>query len=223
MKKKLFPDGGPAFPITDHRTALRLGQLAMEGIEDRAEADLVATSPKIKPEAIQAVLSSESELQDFWTVNRNSYRFAATANEFNSNAIMTEGTWIVGRSREAVVKTVLGWEANRIQCVWEADEDGGWWRLANLPHGHTEDSLFDGRLDVMSDPTMDRLEVERQKQLQIFEHWEIDTTSPVRAYNKGNMNRLVLPLSESGKDFACEISAQFPATRPGRKNKRRKG
>ncbi len=40
-EKELLPDGGPAFPIADHRTALRLGQLAMEGIEDRAEAEKV--------------------------------------------------------------------------------------------------------------------------------------------------------------------------------------
>lgn len=41
MKKQLVPNGGPAFPITDHRTAMRLGQLAMEGIEDPTGADKV--------------------------------------------------------------------------------------------------------------------------------------------------------------------------------------
>lgn len=41
MSKTLFPDGGPAFPIADTRTAMRLGQLAIDGIEDSAEAEKI--------------------------------------------------------------------------------------------------------------------------------------------------------------------------------------
>lgn len=174
------------------------------------------------PETICRVVVSDTELQEFWAGCRSVHRFAATGNEIYAEAFMPEGTWIVGRTREAVVKAALGWDSNQIHCVWEAVEDGGWWKLHNLPNGHTEDSLFDGMLNILDDPAMDSAEVERQKQLQIFEHWAIDTSSPVQAYEKGSMNQLFMSQPEWQKDFACEMSEPFPPNRTKRQKRRKK-
>lgn len=175
--------------------------------------------PCLQPEAIRAKFSSDDELEEFWTSNRHSYRFCATGNEL-SPSILSEDEWVFGRTREAVVKAVLCWEENQIRRMWEADEDGGWWRLSNLPFGHTEESLFENMLGVLDDPNMGEDEVAREKQLQIFEHWEIDTTSPVCAFNKARMNnRFPLPPWHE-KNFACEISMPFPATQHKRKKRR---
>lgn len=174
------------------------------------------TVTDIDGEVIVVTLSSSQELDDFRRMYKRHFPYAATANEFAIHPFLEQQQFVFGRTREAVVRTVLRWDQLGIQCVW-VDEDGeGLWCLKNLPFGLTEESLFEIGMECYSDPSMAVEQVASLKIDEIYNVWEVDSCSDVRAYTKSALMAEVHELrhreelfaffqnQEAGPDYADE-------------------
>lgn len=161
------------------------------------------TVTDIDGEVIVVTVSSSQELDDFRRMYKRHFPYAATANEFAIHPFLEQRQFVFGRTREAVVRTVLRWDQLGIQCVW-VDEDGeGLWCLKNLPFGLTEESLFEIGMECYSDPSMAVEQVASLKIDEIYNIWEVDSCSDVRAYTKSALLVEVQELRDEEELFAA--------------------